>query len=263
MTSDRRTVAASLLAMSLQIGCVRGDGMVFLPAPLAEVSAQSGRRRNCGTVYHHVRALGEAVRRVPGQTGMLVDVTALQAIADDSPTPNSPRSVAWSDRRGPHRAASALAGGFDPPVGALDDPTPLGEVSELVGLVRDVVALVCRLVERCDSPEVDELGGEVDRLTAVADGPRAESRTVRDLADHPRLGEPPDQREGGREGGVRLKVLVEKLLPPSLTSASRSARSAKTSATPRHREWSRADRRCRWTGGVAGLSRSWRSWSAL
>ncbi len=185
MISARRTVAASLLEMSSQIGCVRGDGMVFLPAPLAEVSAQSGRRRNCGTVYHHVRALGDAVPRVPGQTGMLLDVRASRAIAGESPTLSSPKAVARLDRTGPHWAGSGLAGKLHPPVDALAAPTPLSGVSELVGLVRDVVALVYRLVERCDSAEVDELRSEVDRLTAVADGPRP--------------GDRPDQREGGRE----------------------------------------------------------------
>ena len=58
-TGARRQTAATLLDLAHQWGSPSDDGRTLLPTPLAEISARSGRGRNCGTLYAHIRALAE------------------------------------------------------------------------------------------------------------------------------------------------------------------------------------------------------------
>ena len=53
-------------------GRPRDDGLVDVPLSQAELSAASGRARNCGTVYAYLRALAPVVER--GRGGIVVDV---------------------------------------------------------------------------------------------------------------------------------------------------------------------------------------------
>ena len=93
-TGAQRQMAASLLDLAGHWGTPGVDGRTLLATPMAELSARSGRNRNCGTVYAHIRALGDAVRPAQGQHGLLLDTDALTAIAGDA----SPALRARHDR---------------------------------------------------------------------------------------------------------------------------------------------------------------------
>src|ERR1700678_250959 len=76
-TPAQRHMAADLVAIGTEHGQPRADGRVVVPLPLAEVSARTGRGRNCGTVYAHARALRPAVGPNPGSSGLVLDLDAL------------------------------------------------------------------------------------------------------------------------------------------------------------------------------------------
>ena len=76
-TGAQRQIAATLLDLAHQWGSPGDDGRTLLPTPMAELSARSGRSRNCGTLYAHIRALGDAVRPAQGRHGLLLDTAAL------------------------------------------------------------------------------------------------------------------------------------------------------------------------------------------
>ena len=72
-TPAQREMAADLLAIANQHGRALDDGRVLVPLPLAEVSARSGRGRNCGTLYAHARALRPAIEKSTGSSGIVFD----------------------------------------------------------------------------------------------------------------------------------------------------------------------------------------------
>ena len=114
-TGAQRQTAATLLDLAHQWGSPSDDGRTLLPTPMAELSARSGRSRNCGTLYAHIRALGDAVRPAHGRHGLLLDTAALDAIAGDA----TPGLRARHDR-------APTAGHYRPaaPPPASDPPLP-------------------------------------------------------------------------------------------------------------------------------------------
>ena len=138
-TPAQRHMAADLVAIATEHGQLRADGRVVIPLPLAEVSARTGRRRNCGTVYAHARALRPAVVPNPGSSGLVLDLVALSLIAGESLSPRAPkqgRPHLCPTPRGLHVAPEAAP----PPL------SPALPIAEVLGLMSDIVALVSRLV---------------------------------------------------------------------------------------------------------------------
>lgn len=90
-TPAQRHMAADLVAIGTEHGQRRADGRVVVPLPLAEVSARTGRGRNCGTVYAHARALRPAVGPNPGSSGLVLDLDALSLIAGEELLPGAPK----------------------------------------------------------------------------------------------------------------------------------------------------------------------------
>ena len=211
-TGAQRQMAASLLDLAHQWGSPGDHGRALLPTPMAELSARSGRSRNCGTVYAHIRALGDAVRPAHGRHGLLLDTAALAAIAgettpalparhDHAPTTNHYRPAATpppSDPPLPHPAAT-LTG----------DISQVITVPEAVALARQLLACAAALLTACGLPQPPGIDPD------LADNPRNPSRTNREIADHPRPASPPDRREGGSFS----KETPDKHLPPSLIPA--------------------------------------------
>jgi hypothetical protein len=208
-TGAQRQIAATLLDLAHQWGSLGDDGRTLLPAPMAELSARSGRSRNCGTVYAHIRALGDAVRPAHGQHGLLLDTAALAAIAGDA----TPGLRARHDRAataGPYRPA-ATPPAADPPLPnpARTVPADISHVisvPEAVALARQLLACAAALLTACGLPQPPGLDPD------LADHPRDPSRTNREIADQPRLTSSPDRREGGSFS----KETPDKHLPPSL-----------------------------------------------
>jgi len=217
-TPAQRHMAADLLALGTQHGRLLTDGRVALPLPLAEVSARSGRGRNCGTVYAHVRALRPAVSANPGSSGFVLDLDALSRIAgDDVPLPSA-------NRHRPHLSSSERAVHLTTGPAEQSPLSPTVPLGEVVALLKDIVALVSRLV----SPEqghvvvetLSEVEARLDKLGGAVVEPPHVSRTIREIADDVADGPRGPLREGGRSS----KDPVQNL-PPSLTVVREAPRS--------------------------------------
>ena len=137
-TPAQRHMAADLVALGTEHGQRRADGRVVVPLPLAEVSARTGRGRNCGTVYAHARALRPAVAPIrAARTGL---------------GPRRPFSYRWRGapspctqrQRVPPR--SSPRSHVTPEVAEQTPGSPTVPIGEVLGLLRDIVALVSRLV---------------------------------------------------------------------------------------------------------------------
>jgi hypothetical protein len=211
-TVAQRRTAAYLVDLAGQVGRPVSDGRVLVPTPMAELSARSGRSRNCGTLYAHIRALRPAVSRPAGESGLLLDVAALHLIVEAGPGPPAYRPCPGEARHAPQATVAFVAGSSSRTAGETSDQQ-LGAICEVV---RDLVGLVHRLIDLAGadavpSEAVTELRTNVRELEQVlADGPRYTSRTIRDIAD-PVVS--PDQREGGRVS----EVIPDQTLPPSLS----------------------------------------------
>jgi hypothetical protein len=232
-TPAQQRMAAALVDIGNKQGRATGERWTLVAAPLADLNERSGRGRNCGTVYAHVRALRNAgaVRRPLAQTGLLLDLPALADIAQHAtqcagPSPSTAVRSQTRESDGPR----ACLTGPDPSSCARSQPT---EISEVLGVVRQVLGLLERIVERNPTTqprhELDYIHQQLERLADVADRPRDPSRTVRDVADRPR---DTDRREGGR---VLTKDAVQRL-PPSLEEpdALRDVGDELVSRTPRN-----------------------------
>lgn len=201
-------MAADLVAIGTEHGRLRADGRVIVPLTLAEVSARTGRGRNCGTVYAHARALRPAVGPNPGSSGLVLDLNALSLIAGDETALGAPQ------RRRPHLGPSPRGLHVAPEVAGPTPLSPTVPIGEVLGLMRDVVALVSRLV--LGGPDLgakEALSGfqaELERLTGVADGGPETSRTVRENTDRTADG----PREPFKKGGSFLKEVPDQSLPP-------------------------------------------------
>jgi hypothetical protein len=231
-TPAQQRMAAALVDIGNKQGRATGERWTLVAAPLAELNERSGRGRNCGTVYAHVRALRHAgaVRRPVAQTGLLLDLPALADIAQHATHSAGPSL--------PTAGRSQLREGNGPRTG-LPGPDPSScpgsqptEISEVLGVVRQVLGLLERIVERNPSThrhELDDIHQQVERLADAADHPRDPSRAIRDAADRPR---DTDRREGGR---VLTEDPVQRL-PPSLEEpdARRDVRDEIVSRTPRN-----------------------------
>ena len=209
-TPAQRHMAANLVAIGTEHGRVVGDGRVVVPLPLAEVSARSGRGRNCGTLYAHARALRPAVSPNPGSSGLVLDLEALSRIAGEGAL--GPLPPATQAR--PHLGPSAR-----PVHGTTNQASPSGHgapIDEVIALLRDIVAVVSNLVSTGSGPAAIEAMARtqagLDRLAEFADDPRGTSRIVREpegfLAESPR--EP--LREGGKSSSKGCPVKAS--LPP-------------------------------------------------
>ena len=194
-TGAQRQTAATLLDLAHQWGSPSDDGRTLLPTPMAELSARSGRSRNCGTLYAHIRALGDAVRPAHGQHGLLLDTAALAAIAGDA----TPALRARHDRApttGHYRpAAPPPASDPPPPNPAATVPADISQVvtvPEAVALARQLLACAAALLTACGLPQPPGIDPD------LADHPRDPSRTNREIADHPRR-RISSRPKGGRE----------------------------------------------------------------
>ena len=163
-TPAQRHMAADLVAIGTEHGQPRADGRVVVPLPLAEVSARTGRGRNCGTVYAHARALRPAVGPNPGSSGLVLDLDALSLIAGEELLPGAPK------QRRSHLGPSPRLH-VAPEVAGQTPPSPAVPIGEVLGLLRDIVALVSRLVS--GEPDVaakEALSGfqtELERLAGA------------------------------------------------------------------------------------------------
>jgi hypothetical protein len=209
-TPAQRHMAADLIAIGTEHGRLLADGRVAVPLPLAEVSARSGRGRNCGTVYAHARALRPAVSTAPGSSGLVLDLDALSWIAGAGSGPRTTRQTRAHFGQNPKVAHSTV----EPARQAL--PSPAVPLSEVLGLMRDIVALVSALVSAPPAgPAAEVLSGladDLDNLAGLADPPRGTSRTIRDFAD--RVAD--FSRDLGEKGGRVFNKDPGQNLPPSL-----------------------------------------------
>ena len=216
-TPAQRHMAADLVAIGTEHGQRRADGRVVVPLPLAEVSARTGRGRNCGTVYAHARALRPAVGPNPGSSGLVLDLDALSLIAGEELLPGAPK------QRRSHLGPSPRLH-VAPEVAGQTPPSPTVPIGEVLGLLTDIVALVSRLVS--GEPDVGAKGAlsgfqaELERLADVADVGTQTSRSSRDLVDD--VADCP--RRSLKEGGSFLKEVPGQSLPTSLLPVRESPR---------------------------------------
>lgn len=230
-TPTQRQMAASLCDLADRSGQPSGEaGLMLVPTPLAELSARSGRGRNCGTVYAHVRALGAAVRPAPGRSGLLLHTETLRAIAGTSPsTPTGPgqaaagfRPASFADPTPPVAAVGRSSVSALLRSSTTSQPDSTGQ---LVALVRDLIDLAHRVLDVAQTDQLADTGlleGLRSEIPGLADDPRSPSRMIRDVADDPRDAVPPDQREGG---SIAEETPGQKL-PPSLSDPIRDVSDA-------------------------------------
>ena len=79
-TRAQREIAAALVVVGQRLGMPLADGRVAVDMALADLSAQSGRSRNNGTLYAHARALRPAVI-CHRSGGLILDLRALRSIS--------------------------------------------------------------------------------------------------------------------------------------------------------------------------------------
>ena len=193
---------------------------------MAELSARSGRSRNCGTVYAHIRALGDAVRPAHGRHGLLLDTAALAAIAGDA-TPGLRARHDRAPTAGHYRPATPPPAS-DPPLPnpaaryrpTSARPSPFPKLSPWPASSWPAPPPSSPPAASPNPPESTQIS-RIIRETRR--GPTAKSRTIRDPHLLP---------TEGREGAFQKKPLIKTSLPPSSRYLNSPSATSATSATP-------------------------------